>query len=451
MRHFNDDELAQYAFDPEGSLLSDQIEQHILDCPICEAQLSFIRTIDEGLKDEESWDISNAIGGSIGDAPDVTSLVELAARVESEDAEAVALLAPFLESPLRFGWADVSRKERFRTPGVVRVLCHAALAACEKNPLHALDLADAAVGIAEELPADYYPARAIHGLRGLAWKDRANALRYLGRYGDALASLDESERAYRLLRASSLELAVVDFVRATVLVSGDRFDDALVCVRRCAPVFREHREEVRYRHSRLLEATVLFMLRDLQAARPILIDLLAGARLNGDPMLTGRAAHNLGLVELDLGELAEAKDHLSLALRIYDEIGVSTEATRTRWSLARLAAASGELDDALLRFRAVREEFARKGITVDEALVALDMADLLLATGNSAAAGAIAAELFGTFRAAGMVTSTLTALGFLHEAAATGRLTPKVVQHVRVFLERSQRQPELLFAPPPGE
>ena len=444
MRHYSDDELAQYAFDPDGAPFAEEIERHVRECPSCDAQLHFIRTIDEGLKDHESWDISN----SIGDEPDVTSLVELAARVETEDAEAVTLLAPFLESPLRFVWADVSRKERFRTPGVVRVLCHAALSTCEKNPLHALDLADAAVSIAEELPSDYYPAGAIHGLRGLAWKDRANALRYLGRYGDALASLDEAERAYRMLRASAMELAVVDFVRATVLVSGDRFEDALVCVRRCATVFRDYREEVRYRHSRLLEATILFMLRDLRGARPILVDLLAAARTNGDPMLTGRAAHNLGLVELDLGDLEQAKEHLSLALRIYEEIGVSTEATRTRWSLARLAAAGGDFDDALVRFRAVRNEFAAKGITIDEALVALDMADLLLTTGDVRAAGAIASELFVTFRAAGMVTSTLTALGFLHESAARGRLTPKLVQHVRVFLERAQRQPELLFAPP---
>ncbi|MCU1347969.1 MAG: hypothetical protein JWO56_999 [Acidobacteria bacterium] len=235
MKHYDDDELAQYAFDPEGVPRANEIARHVRDCPACSAQLQFIRTIDEGLKDEESWEISN----SLGDEPDVTSLVELAARVESEDAEAVALLAPLLESPLRFVWADISRKERYRSPGVVRVLCHAALTACEKNPLHALDLADAATSIAEELPTDLYPARAIHGLRGLAWKDRANALRYLGRYGDALASLDESERAYRMLRAGALELAVVDFVRATVLVSGDRFDDSLVCVRRCTPVFRD--------------------------------------------------------------------------------------------------------------------------------------------------------------------------------------------------------------------
>ena len=51
----------------------------------------------------------------------------------------------------------------------------------------------------------------------------------------------------------------------------------------------------------------------------------------------------------------------------YDEIGVSTEATRTRWSLARLAAARGDFEEALVRFRAVREEFGQKGITIDEA------------------------------------------------------------------------------------
>ncbi|MCU1347970.1 MAG: hypothetical protein JWO56_1000 [Acidobacteria bacterium] len=191
------------------------------------------------------------------------------------------------------------------------------------------------------------------------------------------------------------------------------------------------------------------MLRDLRAARPILIDLLAAARRDGDPMLTARAAHNLGLVELDLGELAAAKEHLTIALGTYVETGVSTEATRTRWSLARLAASSGDFDDALQRFRAVRSEFGWQGITIDEALVALDEADLLLTTGKREAATAIAADLLATFRAAGMVTSALTALSFLNSAASRGGLTPQLLQHVRVFLERTQRQPELLFAPPP--
>jgi tetratricopeptide (TPR) repeat protein len=444
MSHFDDDELAQYAFDPEGVPDREAIEAHLRECPSCTSQLAFIRTIEDGLRDEEPWDIANSISAG----PDVSRLVELAGRVEAEDAEAEVLLAPLLESPLRFVWADVSRKERYRSPGVVRALCRAALAACEKHPLHALDLANAAVSIAEELPVDLYPSRAVFGLRGMAWKDRANALRYLGRYGEALVSLDEAVHAYQELKANALELAVVDFVRATVLMSGDQFDEALFSVRRCEPVFREYREEVRYRHARLLEASILFMKRDMRAARPILTDLFDLAERHADRMLTARAAHNLGLVELEMGELAKAGEHLSTALGLYTALELATEVIRTRWSLARLAAARGDLDDALERFQAVREEFRRQGIIVDEALVALDIADLLLTMGDPVNARAIASELFGTFRKAGMMTSALTAIGFLNEAATQGRLTPRLVRHVRGFLERVQRQPELLFAPP---
>jgi tetratricopeptide (TPR) repeat protein len=447
MTHYDDDELAQYAFDPEGVPDRETIEAHLRDCPSCTSQLAFIRTIDSGLKDEESWDIANSIGVGL----DVSRLVELAGRVDAEDAEAEALLTPLLESPLRFVWADIARKERYRSPGVVRVLCRAALAACEKHPLHALDLANAAVSIAEELPDDLYPSQAVFGLRGLAWKDRANALRYLGRYGEALVSLDEATAAYQKLRANALELAVVDFVRATVLMSGDQFEESLVSVRRCAPVFREYQEEARYRHARLLEASILFMMRDMRGARPILTDILDLAERHADRMLTARAAHNLGLVEMEMGDSSLAEKHLSTALALYTDLGVATEAIRTRWSLARLAAARGDFDDALRRFDAVRDEFRWQGIIVDEALVALDMADLLLTTGDPTTAGAIASELFGTFRKAGMMTSALTAIGFLNEAAAHGRLTPHLVRHVRGFLERIQRQPGLLFAPPHDE
>ncbi len=447
MSHYDDDELAQYAFDPGGVPDREAIEEHLRDCPSCTSQLTFIRSIDDGLRDGEPWDIAKYVSPGF----DVSRLVELAERVDAEDAEADALLAPLLESPLRFVWADVSRKERYRSPGVVRVLCRSALAACEKHPLHALDLANAAVSIAEELPVDVYPSRAVFGLRGMAWKDRANALRYLGRYGEALVSLDEAAAAYQQLHANALELAVVDFVRATVLMSGDQFDEALSSVRRGQPVFLEYQEEARYRHARLLEASILFMKRDMHGARPILTDLYDQAERRADRMLTARAAHNLGLVEMEMGDLALAGEHLATALALYSALELTTEAIRTRWSLARLAAARGDFDSALQRFGVVREEFRERGIIVDEALVALDMADLLLTTGEHETARAIASELFVTFRKAGMMTSALTAIGFLNEAAGQGRLTPRLVRHVRGFLERIQRQPELLFAPPHDE
>lgn len=50
---------------------------------------------------------------------------------------------------------------------------------------------------------------------------------------------------------------------------------------------------------------------------------------------------------------------------------------------------------------------------------------------------------------AGHLTGALTALAYLKEAAAERRLTPEALKAVREYLRRVERQPDLLFVPPP--
>jgi hypothetical protein len=52
------------------------------------------------------------------------------------------------------------------------------------------------------------------------------------------------------------------------------------------------------------------------------------------------------------------------------------------------------------------------------------------------------------FRRSGKLRQALTAAAFLKEAAAHGSLRLETVQHVRSFVQRLERQPDLRFAPP---
>jgi tetratricopeptide (TPR) repeat protein len=61
----------------------------------------------------------------------------------------------------------------------------------------------------------------------------------------------------------------------------------------------------------------------------------------------------------------------------------------------------------------------------------------------------LARHVFKTFTEAGMLTSALTALGYIRMAAAEQRLTREAVREVRAFVRRVERQPALLFIPPP--
>jgi hypothetical protein len=48
-----------------------------------------------------------------------------------------------------------------------------------------------------------------------------------------------------------------------------------------------------------------------------------------------------------------------------------------------------------------------------------------------------------------MLTSALTALAYIQTAAAGQRLTREAVREVRRFVKRVEREPDLLFVPPP--
>jgi hypothetical protein len=87
-------------------------------------------------------------------------------------------------------------------------------------------------------------------------------------------------------------------------------------------------------------------------------------------------------------------------------------------------------------------------MVTDAALAGLDIADALLALGQTKPIVDLATRLFRVFTEAGMLTGALTAIAYIKEAAAVGTLTSAALQSVRTFLRRAERQPDLLFEPP---
>jgi hypothetical protein len=108
-----------------------------------------------------------------------------------EDAEADALLAPLLKSPIRFRGANVDTDARFQTAAVVRNLCRAAHARHEKQPQFSLLITNAACRIALGLPKSNKERRPV---LALAVRERANAFRYLGRFTEPSAGRRPSTR-----------------------------------------------------------------------------------------------------------------------------------------------------------------------------------------------------------------------------------------------------------------
>ena len=443
--HYDETALQDYLDDPDAFAGRAELEAHVEHCVECRTVLEELRALESALALEPVWE------PSIEDIDAPPALRALADLLDAEDAEAEELLAPLLGSPASFRRANVAATQKLRTVGVARRLCAESRRLRERQPMHALAVADAAIAIGDQLTAERYPETLVDELRGDAWLERANALRYLGRHAEAFDALDIATRAYARSPVAVFSNAVVDYTRAVVALETGQLADALRGARRSARIFRQFGEDGRYVNAKSVEAAVLFDQSRYREARELFESLLPIAKQLGEAATLAGLYGNIANCELRLQHLESAGVYFERALSLYEALGLETERIRARWNIGCLRIARGELADGLGQLREAKREFERIGARSDAALVTLDIAEALLATGDRLAAeeaARLCAALVEGFAAFGATDNALTALAFLREAFESGSATPILVRRVRDYLEMRPEERSTPFIPP---
>jgi len=440
-------ELARFATDPD-SVSADRrlaIEQESAGCSTCRTSLDFFSVITaEELADGE---LSEPGADWSSDDP----MRAYAERIAAEDREADEALAQekLLESPMKTAWKNLQRDRRLCTGGVVRRLNAHAHSIYENEPLAALTFADAAISVAEVLPDDAYPWKAVFELRGAAWKERANALLVSGQFPAALEALTRAERAYRNLLSPAFGLSTVALLRASVLCEQDRLDEAMAWAEKAEVGFAHLGQEERRMRAVFLRGSIGYEAGDIATVIKLFRQVLDYGEAINNPRWIARASYAIGNCEVDRRNLGEASMHFHKALVIFREIGPDRERLATEWGLGRVVMHGGNRSEAIRRLRAVAAELEIRSMITDAALVRLDIVETLLALGETKQIIDLAARLFGVFKSAGMITGALAAIAYIKEAAVLGKLTFADVHAVRTYIRRSVRQPELVFELPP--
>ena len=444
MDHIPESELAVFAFDPDvmPEPRRSIINRHTAECASCRSTLDFFAVAEDDLSDVDVWE--PVMGSATREA-----LMSYAERIADEDREAEEVLKPLFDAPAQAAWLNLNTKRRFLSGGVARRLSAHAHNICQNEPLDALTFADAAISVAEALPDETYPAKAVYELRGTAWKERANAQRFLGQCPEALESLLRAERAYKRLTSPSLGLSTVAYVRACVFCDQQRLDEAAGMAERAEHGFAHLGDDDRRMTALYLRATIKFEARSLGDAAALFHQVIDYGESMNSSLWIARGSSSLGKCEVHRGNLGEASMHFHKALALFREIGMANEKLSAEWGIAKVLLQGGKRSEAMRRLRDVAAEFEARGKVTDAALVGLDIADTLLALGQTQQIVELSTRLFRVFTNAGMLTGALTALAYLKEAAAAGTLTLDGVQAVRSFLRLAERQPALLFVPPP--
>lgn len=325
---------------------------------------------------------------------------------------------------------------------VVRSLAAASAGVLEQDPARALRLAEAATSIGSRLSTATGDALLATAL-GEAWKQLAHARRYRSDYDGALLALDHAEDALRLSPATGLDLATIDFVRATVLIQSGRVNESRPLLEGAARTFEEYGDERRRDDVRFLMGVAAFQLHDFAAAQSAFGEIL--------PRATGHSFaglhNNLGHCAVELGDTEAAAEHFSAAAAAFNDLRMPLEAARSAWGRGRALLAQGKFTEAIPSLESVRLSFESNGMIEESGLAALDQVRALCATGRRQEAQRNCERIRDLFETAGLDRRVTEAVALLGDAFdAPGR--PEVlVPQVAAFIQLLKEDPTAEFVP----
>src|SRR3954469_22899591 len=302
MSHYTEDELSAYALRPDATDDWERVEQHVAACADCRSTLDAIEAFDIALQDPVPWQMAESMPAR-REAP--AALLDHARAIAVADARARELLMPLVDSAIRFRAARVDEDPRFYTLAAIRLLCKVANGMHERQPQFGLVLADTALNIADKLPANQQSQSA--WCVGTAWKERANALRYLGRFKEADEALDRAEEAFESDdHVKPFDLAIVQYVRATLYCKMERFEEAIALGQFAAETFHLYGDTTRYLSALLAEAAGYYSADRDREAVVLLGRIVSLARSSDEIGILARALSNAANSYTRLGDYDKA-------------------------------------------------------------------------------------------------------------------------------------------------
>jgi tetratricopeptide (TPR) repeat protein len=439
-RHYDEDALVTML---DARVL--EADAHLANCSECAERLEDFRMVTETLRDAATWDQR-----SVNTAPDENTIATLRAfadNMAAEDAAAASHVSDLLAGERGTWMAKLNFHPEWRTAGMVRALVARIPAMLDAMPPDALECAHLATSIADGLPDESRTAQ----LHGAAWRERAYALLYVGRYAEADVAVTRAQEILASGTLTEFDQARVGTVRALIDRLMERLPSAFVAIRKSVATFTAFGDLTRETSAALAHAHLLYNADRYDEAYRLLTAFEQRLRDSSDADSHARVLANLGYCCAQMGRNSDALRYHELASLLCTELGVHTEAVRAKLNIAAILASENRLDEALEAFHGVRTEFTRLGMVIPAAVAGLQIAEIMLSREIYDGVEEICQTAMRAFEAAGIPCSAraLTALAFIREASLARRATPELARHVRRYISELPQNETLLFAPPP--
>lgn len=381
-------------------------------------------------------------------APSPERVAEFAAaarRIVTDRTNAADVVTQLLRDTPREEWLSLATHSEIQNNGALEQLSREVDAAVRRRPEDALPLSALAVAIAGSIPENRYPDVIAAQMRAHAWKDRAQALMFNGRHEEAFSAVEKAEEALAPFGTVAHDRAVVELTKANVLQGLGRFDEALASLEPARIIFSSHGDHRRALLCGVSEGAIHFRRGEYAAGLKTFRELLPMAQIVADDFTLGSLHNNVACCLLELGEFREANIHFSNAIAHCTNAGREIDALRIEMSSGRLFVEKGKVSEGLVRLRTARQKFLSHGLTEEAGICALDIAVALLSEYRHEEAEGIATAALQELHDSTLDPRAKTALEHLEHELLAHEATTAVVRHVRDYIEALQSDPNRNF------
>lgn len=352
-----------------------------------------------------------------------------ARRLQEERATSAEIVERLLNETPRADWLTLADRSEMHTNGVLESLAQLA-DTLEHDPREALVIAELATHVADAIPDDAYPRVMLAQMRAHAWKERGRALCYLGRHEESLLALEAAVERLCPHIVLSHDLAIVNFVRASVLQQMRRFSEAQALLKECRTVFREHGDWRRYGECTLAMGNLLVRRGDYAAARGVLSPFLRRAK----PEARAIARTALGWCAIHIGDAEEALDHFTYAMDASRQLNWPLEVVRTSYGVGAALLRLNRIDEAIATLTNARERFLAHELIEEAGLCGLELVEAYLVARRADEARSLASRIVWEFTNAALNRRAISAIASLNDAIEACNATPETARSVQAYV-----------------
>ena len=392
--------------------------RHLADCPSCRQRFA---------ENVVPFDAARRHEGAL-------KFAAAAARLEIERGETADVAARQLRDTPQSEWPRLAGSKALHNNAALEQLSDEVRKRLERNPTEALAIANLAASIAESI-SNTYPPLVIAQIRSTALRDRANALRYLGRLDEAYDSIETAELRLNEFPAAVHDRAIVWFVKAMILAQMDHFDAAEKFINAASVIFADVNDSARFLQAGVIHGNLFGRQQRYEEAENIFRDLLNIAVSRGDAETEARLHNNLGYCYVNLGDYPKANIHFSQSIAKFTDLGFASELARTGRGAGAVLIGKGQFELGCDRLRQARTAFAKLRMPEEAGLCALRIIEAMVERGQTDEARGLAATVINEFTAAALDTRAIDAVIRLRTSLDADGATAEAVRTVHALVQ----------------